>query len=299
MTIFVNVVLPAILIFLSGFVVQRWKKMDLKSISTLAVYILTPALVFRTFYDVQLDQQYVFITVFSLILLFVLIIINKVYAKFRKYPRDVESGLILSTAFMNAGNYGAPIILFAYGETGFAYAVSFMVLQSVIMNFFGVYYAASGQLGFRAAIKTISAMPLTYAMIIAILFNLFNIPLSANLYSAVDLVGQATIPVVMLILGMQLAELKVDKVINKERLIYGTTVRMFVSPLIAFIFVMLFPVDPLLAKVLIVLTAMPTAVTTTMYALQFNTTPKLVSSIALVTTLVSVVTISILLTILG
>ncbi|WP_307794975.1 AEC family transporter [Alkalihalobacillus sp. BA299] len=297
--IFVNVVLPAILIFMAGFIVQRWKKMNIKSISTLAVYILSPALVFKTFYDVQLDQQYLFITMFSLILLFSIIIINKVYSKFRKYPRDVESGLILSTAFMNAGNYGAPIILFAYGETGFTYAVSFMVLQSVIMNFFGVYYAASGNIGFKAAIRTISGMPLTYAMVIAISFNLLSIPFPANLYSAVDLVGQATIPVVMLILGMQLAELKVDKVINKERLIYGTTVRMLISPLIAFVFILFFPVDPLLAKVLIVLTAMPTAVTTTMYALQFNTTPKLVSSIALVTTLVSVVTISILLTILG
>lgn len=299
MNIFVQVVLPAILIFLAGYVVQRWKRMDIKSISTFAVYILSPALVFETFYHAELDQQYLFMSVFSLILLILIILVNKLYAKLRKFPREVQNGLILSTAFMNSGNYGTPIILFAYGELGFGYAVSFMVLQSVIMNFFGVYYAASGKLGFKDSIKSISSMPLTYALIIAIGLNVLDISIPANLSSAVGLVAQATVPVVMIILGMQLAELKLDKVMDKEKLIFGIAVRMFLSPMIAFVLVTIFPLDPLLKKVLIVSSAMPTAVTTVMYALEFNTAPRLVSAIALITTLVSVVTISLLITLLG
>ncbi|GAA0372304.1 AEC family transporter [Bacillus horti] len=299
MTIFIQVVLPALLIFVAGFVVQRWKRMDIKSISTFAVYLLTPALVFQTFYDVEFDQQYLFMTIFCFILLFAIIIVNKIYSRIRKFPRDIENGLILSTAFMNSGNYGTPIILFAYGETGFAYAISFMILQSVIMNFFGVYYAASGRLGFKDSLKSISEMPLTYALILGVFMNVFDIHMPENLYTAIDLVGQSAVPVVMVILGMQLAELKIDKVINKEKLIYGTIVRMFLSPIIAYVFVLLLPIDPLLGKVIIVSAAMPTAVTTVMYALQFNTSPRLVSAIALVTTLVSVFTITILITLLG
>lgn len=298
MTVFIQVVLPALLIFLAGYGVQKWKRMEIKSISTFAVYLLTPALVFVTFYDAVLDQQYLFMTIFCFMLLFIIVIINKIYAKIRKFPPNVENGLILSTAFMNSGNYGAPIILFAYGELGFAYAVSFLVLQSVFMNFFGLYYAASGQMGFRLALRTIFSMPLTFALIIALTMNIFQINMPYNLYSAIELVSLAAIPVVMLVLGMQLAELKVDKMVNKEKLLFGTVVRMFLSPVIAFAFVILIPMDPLLGNVIIVLSAMPTAVTTTMFALQFDTAPQLVSAIAFVTTLVSVITISVLITLL-
>ena len=52
--------------------------------------------------------------------------------------------MILSTAFMNSGNLRAPIILFAYGETAFAYAIYLMVLHAIMMNFCGIYYAAMG-----------------------------------------------------------------------------------------------------------------------------------------------------------
>lgn len=297
MMIFTQVILPALLIFLIGYIVQRWKRMDLKSISTFVVYILTPALVFRTFYEAELNQQYLYITLFAFMILLAMIMINKVYIRLRRFPLEVESGLILSTAFMNAGNYGTPIILLAYGEVGFAYAVSFLVLQSVIMNFFGVYYAARGGLGISAAFKSIMEMPLTYALVVALGLNLLDLTIPSNLFSAIDLLAQATIPVVMLILGMQLAELKVDKIIDFEKLIFGVSLRMFISPAIAFLFVMLLPFDPILQQVLIILTAMPTAVTTTMYALQFNTTPRLVSSIALVTTLVSVFTLTLLISI--
>ncbi len=155
MTIFFQVVLPVILVFALGFLLQRWKKVDIKPISTVTIYIMTPCLVFRTFYTSELNIQHLYMTVFALVLLFSLLLWNKLYAKFRKLPQARESGLILATAFMNAGNYGAPIILFAYGESGFTYAVSYMVLQAIIMNCFGVYYAARGKAGMRMAVRTV------------------------------------------------------------------------------------------------------------------------------------------------
>lgn len=169
-----------------------------------------------------------------------------------------------------------------------------MALQTIIMNFFGVYYAARGEAGVRMAIVAVLRMPLTYAAIMAIALNSFNLSIPSNLFSAVDLVAYATIPVVMLILGMQLAELNLGK-LDFDKITYAVIVRMFLSPAIAFGLVTLLPMDPLLQKVLIIASAMPSAVNTTMYALQFNAEPELVSSITIVTTLISIVTISVLL----
>ncbi|WP_280769587.1 AEC family transporter [Salipaludibacillus daqingensis] len=298
MTIFISVVLPVLLVFLTGYVVQKWRKVDIKPISTVAIYILTPALVFDTFYKADMNIQYVYMIVFALALLFAIIIINKLYAWKMKYPTSIESGLILSTAFMNSGNYGAPIILFAYGQEGFAYAVSFMVLQAVIMNFFGVYYAARGISGVKTALQVLLRMPVTYAVLLAILLKLIRVEMPDNLMQPVELISQAAIPTVMLILGMQLAQIEWTK-FDWSKVSYGVVVRLLLSPMIAWGLTMVMPMDPLLAKVLIVAAAMPSAATIVMYAVEFDAKPKLVSSITLITTLLSVFTITLIIMLLG
>ncbi len=242
MTIFTSVVLPVLLIFLFGYLIQLWKKVDIKSISVVAIYVMTPALVFRTFYTANIDLQYAYMVVFSMILLIVLIVINKLYAWKMKYSASLESGMILSTAFMNSGNYGAPIILFAYGQAGFEYAVSLLVLHAIMMNFFGVYYAARGISGVKTAVKAVLTMPATYAVIVAIVFKMINLKVPENLFSAIDIIAEATIPTVMIILGMQLAKIEWGS-FEWGKIYYASFVRLIVSPLIALFLVLIIPID--------------------------------------------------------
>ncbi|MDT8859206.1 AEC family transporter [Alkalihalobacillus sp. MEB130] len=298
MEIFIQVVLPVFFVFIIGFTVQKWKKIDIKPVSTVAIYIMTPCLVFRTFYSSNLDIQSFYMVIFSIILLMSLIIINKVYAKIMNYNQSMESGMILSTAFMNAGNYGAPIILFAYGEQAFAYAVMFLVLQSIIMNCFGVYYAAKGKAGFGVAVKEVFKMPATYAVVVGLFLKLTSISLPDNLLVTVDIIAEAAIPTVMIILGMQLARIPWGG-FEWGKVIYSTVIRLLLSPAIAYGITLLLPMDPLMAKVLIVSAAMPSAATIVMYAVQFDAHPKLVSSVTLVSTIISVITLTLLLIILG
>ncbi|WP_377890367.1 AEC family transporter [Alkalihalobacillus sp. R86527] len=295
MQIFISVMLPVLLIFGFGYGIQKWKRLDITSISTVALYVLIPCLVFNTIYKANLDKTYVQMVIFSFILLATLVLINKVYSRIKNHTASMENGLILSTAFMNAGNYGTPIILFAFGEEAFALAVIFMVLQQIIMNFFGVYYAAKGKEGILAAIKSVFEMPPTYALFAALVLNLSNITIGENLLSVIALVGDAAIPLVMVVLGMQLANLKL-KEFQWSEISYGITTRMILSPIVAYVItVFIMDVDPLLRKVLIVASAMPSAATMVLFALQYKTEPNLVSSITLVSTVVSVFTITVLL----
>ncbi|GGC85585.1 membrane protein [Thalassobacillus devorans] len=298
MTVFLSVVLPVLLIFGAGYIIQLVARLDIKSLATVTLYIMMPNLVFNTFYDAKLDKEYVIMVTFAVLLLIAILFINKIIAKLRNYNQAMESGMILSTAFMNSGNYGTPIILFAFGKEAFMYAVSFMVLQAIIMNFFGVYYAARGSAGIKLAFQSVLKMPPTYAVIVALVMNLGSIPVPDSLLSAITLVGDATIPTMMITLGMQLAEITV-KNMNWVKISYGATVRLLASPLIAYLLTLVLPMDPLMAKVMIVAAACPSAATTTMYALQFDAKPELVSSITLVTTLLSIITLPILLILLG
>jgi predicted permease len=298
MQIFVQVMLPVILIFLLGYVVQCWKRIDLRAISTLVIYILTPSLVFRTFYITELNNQYLMIVVFSLILFFILVGLNMLYNRLRKYSQSVESGLVLSVGFMNGGNYGAPVLLFAYGEVAFAYAISILVIHAIMMNFFGGFYANRSKGGIRSAFLAVLKLPAIYAAVLALSLQTFNLQMPANFFAAVDLVASAAIPVVMLILGMQLAEMKL-KALDWDKISYGTAVRLFISPAIAYVLVHFLPIEPLLQKTLIVTAAMPSAAMAVIFAIQFDAEPKLVSSITFISTLLSIVTVTALLVLLG
>ena len=100
----------------------------------------------------------------------------------------------------------------------------------------------------------------------------------------ISLVADASIPTVMLVLGMQLA------VISRKKVAYRfvsavTVIRMVVSPLLAVVIVYFMPLNDLIKTVFIIQAAMPTAANTTLLALQFGTEPDLVSFTTFVTTL--------------
>src|SRR5699024_7355902 len=109
---------------------------------------------------------------------------------------------------------------------------------------------------------------------------------------------RSAIPVVMLILGMQLAEIRKE---NFELRNINTVVliRMVVSPLVAMVLVIFMPVDETMKMVFIILNAMPVAANSTMLAVQFNVKPNLVSFSTLVTTLLSLLTIPFFLYLIG
>src|SRR5213595_1649638 len=173
--VFVEVILPVILIFLSGYIVQKIFKVDIKPISTMSIYILMPALVFETFYKTPLNSQLLYIVITSLLIFLALVVVVIFINRLCKQDIEQESALILSSAFANSGNYGVPIVLFAFGKDGMNYAIPIMVFHSILMSIFGVYFAARGQAGIRVAIKTVLKQPTNYAIIPAILLQQFQV----------------------------------------------------------------------------------------------------------------------------
>nr|WP_320415341.1 AEC family transporter [Psychrobacillus antarcticus] len=202
---------------------------------------------------------------------------------------------------MNSGNYGAPVVLFALGATGFDYAVIIMVLHGLFINTFGIFFASLGggeKATWQQSVHRVIRMPLVYAAAIGIFLQQTGLPLPQAVLDGVGLVADASIPTVMLVLGMQLA------VISRNRVAYRyvaavSVIRIIISPLLAVGILYFLPVNDTVKQVAIILAAMPTAANTTMLALQFNTEPDLVSFTTLITTLISIVSIPLVLFFLG
>lgn len=295
------IVLPAFLIFLTGYIGQKWIGFDIKSISMAALYLMSPFLAFRTFYANELTMEYVYITVFCLLLSFALIILVLITGFFMKATRQKMAAMVLGGVFMNSGNYGAPVVLFAFGATGFDYAVIIMVFQSFLMNTIGLFAASLGgeeETTLKQSLQRVIRMPVLHGAVLGVLLQLLNVTIPPAFMDAISLVADASIPTVMIVLGMQLAVIATKRVAYKY-VNAVTVIRMIISPLLAAFIVSFIPANDLLKDVMILLAAMPAAANTTMFAIQFGTEPDLVSFTTLITTLLSLVTIPLVLFCLG
>jgi len=141
---FFTVLIPVFLIFAIGFIGQKMIGFDTKALSTMALYLLMPFLTFQVFYEADLNIDYVIMLFYTVVLAFSLIGVVYVIGYFRGYSQKKKCGMILASAFMNNGNYGTPLVLFVFGESGMKYAIIIMVIQQLLMCTVGVYYAAKG-----------------------------------------------------------------------------------------------------------------------------------------------------------
>ncbi|WP_107840030.1 AEC family transporter [Metasolibacillus meyeri] len=296
MTLFF-IILPALVIFLLGFIAQKLVGFDIKSISTMSLYILSPCLAFRTFFTNDITLDYVYMMVAALLLSFSLLVITYIVAKALKANQAESSALILSSVFMNSGNYGAPVVLFALGPVGFDYAVIIMVLHSLLMNTLGIFFASLGGQeggGYKQALQSVVRMPVLYAAILGMFCHWIGLELSSPFQDALNLVANAAIPVIMLVLGMQLAVISRKKVTYRF-VVSASILRMVVSPIIAAFILSFLPLNDLAKTVFIIQAAMPAAANTTMLALKYDTEPDLVSFTTLVTTAISIISLPIVL----
>lgn len=275
-----------------GYFVGKVAKLDIKSISYIALNIFYPFLAFQTFYknDITADHFYIFVVITILIpLLFILIVM---IAKIGKLDKKNKHAMLLAGVFMNGGNYGVPVALFAFGEEGFMYALMTMIVLSIWMNSFGLYWAASGaseQISKKRAIKRVMKMPIMFGVIIGVLFQLIQIRLPVQLEKTITLLSDAAIPCIMIVLGIQLSTIAFREISFK---LVGAIVfiRLMISPLIMLGLVYLVGIEgSLLGNVLVIISAMPTAANTTMFAVQFDIIPDLVSATTLISTILSLI----------
>jgi predicted permease len=292
---FLGVLLPIFGIFVLGFIGQKKFNLDTKSISTMALYLMSPFLVFRTFYSAEFTINYFYLFLFTIVLCLSLILVVYIISFFRNYTVTETSGMILASAFMNNGNYGTPVIFLLFGAAGLDYAIILMVGQQLVMCTIGIYFAAKGSPegnGVHTAIKAVCRMPIVYGAIAGTAFQFVNIPLSNSVMEAINLVANAAIPTIMITLGMQLANISLKKIAYRK-LSVSLLLKLAVSPAIAFLLSLALPVGEMVRHIMIIVAAMPTAANTTMYALQFNTEPEFVSSATFISTSLSLITLPI------
>ncbi|MCX8601279.1 MULTISPECIES: AEC family transporter [unclassified Gilliamella] len=300
---FFIILFPIFCIFIVGFIAQKILKFDVANLSKMSLYVLSPFLAFKTFYTHTLTTDYLFYVMYIFGLCLSLVAIVSIWSVIMKYSTKERCAMILSSCFMNNGNYGTPVLLVFFGAVGFDLGVIMMVLQQFVMSTVGIYYAAKGSsrsdiVSQKDVINKVIRMPVAYGALLGIIFQLCHIPLSKSIMTSINMIGDSSIVVIMIILGMQLAKIHI-KQLDYPKLSFSLITRMVISPIVASIMVYYLPILPVYKQVLVVLAAMPSAANTTLMSVQFDTHPELVSSATLVSTLLSLITLPIVLSLVG
>ncbi|OCG22187.1 hypothetical protein A9G11_07340 [Gilliamella sp. wkB108] len=300
---FFIILFPIFCIFIVGFIAQKALKFDVANLSKMSLYVLSPFLAFKTFYTHTLTIDYLYYIFYIFGLCFALVAIISIWSIIMKYSSRERCAMILSSCFMNNGNYGTPVLLVFFGSVGFNLGVIMMVLQQFVMSTVGIYYAAKGSshsdiVSQKDVINKVIRMPVAYGAFLGIFFQLCHIPLSKSIMTSIGMIGDASIVIIMIILGMQLAKIKI-KQLDYPKVSIALLTRMVLSPIVAMTMVYFMPIEPIYKQVLIVLAAMPTAANTTLMSVQFDTYPELVSSATLISTILSLITLPIVLWLVG
>ena len=259
-------------------------KFDTNFITTFAGNVGTPAMIFYTVTTTGITLS-VFINyfIYALIMIGGFALIGLVLLFFLKKDLSMElPPLILP----NTGNMGIPICLFAYGTQGLGIASA---IASVIILFhftLGVFLAKK-KFSFDILIKS----PPVYAIIVSILFLFFEIKTPLFLENTTFLLTYATIFLVLMSLGIALTRFKFSL---KESIILSLC-RVILGPLIAFIIIYNFDLSGFPAGVLLIQSAMPSAILNYLVGSMYSP-KKVVDSIAstiVTSTLISFITIPI------
>ncbi len=286
-----NIVLPVLLIVGLGVVLQRTLDLDPRPFSRAVFYAFSPALAFASLYTMDLHSNGLGqALLFGVLVAAGMGVLGWLWARWGGFTRSQTSATVLALVNSNTGNYGLPLNHFAFGEVGLQIAMIYYILNATLANSLGVYIASAGRTRPAHAIRSVLHAPLVYATFLALIANWWEIPIPSPLYKAVDLTGQAAIPVLLVVLGIQLGRLNGQ--VHWRRVVPVTLVKMLVGPMWAWVLSGWLGMEGVWRAVSIVQASVPTAVMSTVLATEFDCEPEYVAEVVFVTTLASVVTLT-------
>lgn len=296
--VFLHNILPIFIVASFGYVLRRSLGLDKQTLSRLTFYAFSPALVFTSLVNSQIpSDEMVQLAAYALLVVLLTGAIALLAARALRLTRIDTMALLLVVMFVNGGNYGLTLNQLRYGEDGLARAVVFFVVSTILVFTLGVFIASMGKADWRASLSRLVRLPAFYAVTLAVLIYTLDVNVPEPLLRGIELAGNGAIPVMLVVLGMQIADLT-D--LGRVWLAAPATVlRLVVAPIVALLVARWFGLTGLSEATSIIEASMPTAVVTTILAVEFGVRPGLVTSTVVLTTICSALTLPVVITTLG
>ena len=210
---------------------------------------------------------------------------------------DIALWSVLVTIMIaNTGFMGYPISLGVYGQDGFLRAIFcdiatlciFLILSYILVMKFGG--------NTKDAIKKIVLFPTLWAIILGLGFNFFNISIGSVLENTIDYLGQGTIPLIMIVLGLSINFEGISR--SKSMIAFTSIMKLAFFPAMAFLIASCMGLVDLQYKVSIIEAAMPSGMMSLLLAITYNLDFELTSDCIFINTVISLITLPLIMMIL-
>jgi hypothetical protein len=297
-TTFANNILPILLISGAGFLLGKTISIDSRSLGRVVFYIFSPSLVFNMLAHTKLNSSDIFSTMgFTVTVCFVIGLLTLLFGKLFGFERPALMAIFLTSTFGNTGNYGLPLVAFAFGTEALTFATICYVTVSLMSMTFGVLAASLGHMDFKAALTGLCKVPTLYAVALAAALNSFHFELPLPLSRTVDLAANASIPVMIVLLGLELSRFEWSHSLRPLSL--SVTLRLLIAPAVALLLAIPFGLQGAARQGNVIEASMPAAVMNTVLASEYGLDSSLVTAIVFVGTILSPLTLTPLLVYLG
>jgi predicted permease len=297
-SLFINNLFPILLIAGIGYVCGKYLGVEPRPISRIIFYVFSPCLIFNLLTtSVLTGGDMIRMVGFTCALVLLISLASLGLGKLMQLKRSMLAAVVLTTMSMNAGNFGLSLNLFAFGEHGLAQASIFFVTTALLTNAFGVAVASLGTADLRESLFRLRKVPMIYAVLLALIFVWAGWQLPLPLLRTTTALGDASIPAMLILLGLQLQSNHRENhlggliLANSMRLIGGAIFGLLLGPF--------FGLQGVALQAGVTQAATPTAVISTVISTEFDSEPAFVTSAVFTSTLLCPLTLTPLLSYLG
>jgi predicted permease len=266
-----NIILPVIFVIFIGYLWNIYNKdFNIVAVTKLASNIALPCLIYDSITRTNLTVNIFFKIFTSAFLVLVLgFLFGYIFIKIFKLP-----SVKLTTPIMhpNSGNMGLPLALLTFGSEGLALAAGFASIV-MVSHFTANTAISSGNYSVKKILLSPVLLSLVFSLITKILSGL-------------------VIPLVLLALGMSLTKINIKNL--KIGLLIGIF-KIISGPIIGLLVVYLLNLDGIVAKVVILQSAMPAAILTYLIASENNSYGQEIGVAVFVSTIASIISIPVIL----
>ncbi len=293
LSIFANDVLPIFIVATVGFAIARVLKGDVRTVSRITFNALSPCLVFHLIVTSSLDAGDVGrMTALAFIVIGAIGLLARLLTMPLGLDRPTVSAFLIVVMFSNSGNYGLPVVLFAFGKEALAHAAVYFVANAIATYSLGVFIASAGRKSVAQAAAGIIKVPAVWGAVAAVVMLGLGVQLPTPLMRPVELLAGAALPVMILVLGMQLE--RTGRPDRPGLVLLAAALTLVVTPLVAVGASDVLGLTGAARQAAIVQSGMPSAVLTTILALEFDVAPSFVTACVTISTLASPLTVTLL-----
>jgi len=291
-------ILPIMLVASFGYWLRRRFEVHLSTLTSVVFNVLSPCLVFSSLVTSQLPgDELLHLAAFAAGTILMMGGLALLLSRLLRLGRAATAAVVLIAMFTNGGNYGLTLLQLRYGDDGLSRGVVYFVTSTLIFYTLGVLIASLGQLSWRAALGRVARVPAAYAAVLAVVVYGLRLPIPAPLLAGVTVAGQGAIPIMLLILGMQIADLRPGETTGYVWPAVG--LRLLVGPLVGLGIATLLGLSGVGRSAMILQASMSPAVFCLILAAEFRLPTNAVARIVVYSTLLSSLTLAAIITLLG